>query len=228
MYYSQNNITGAITGELYAGMNLLADNRFEKINIVHIDIDVEVTSECKLAKIISATTTKDKVKVGEKFEIAVKIQPYRGKAMTKIIEYSLPEQFPKGRASLMVRGGASIAWIQTLIKQQQRDSSFLQDEMTKNKSLVQIVDEFNNQDNNQDIVIDIMPNFSQEKNKTKKIKKALENTTSASNPLDMLNPMAGLNNNKTFSSILFGTPFKKAIPTDFLINGDTMVMVEVE
>ena len=228
MFYSQNNITGATTGELYAGMNLLADNRFEKINIVHVDVDVDVTSECKLAKIISAKPGQEKVKAGEKFEIAVKIQPYRGKAQTKIIEYTIPEKFPKGKASLMVRGGASIAWIQAMIKQQQRDSSFLQEEMTRNKSLVQIVDEFNNQDNNQDIVVDILPNFPKEKNNGKQLKKALSNTQNENNPLEMLNPLAGVNNNKTFSSILFGSPFKKAVPTEYLVNGDTMVMVEVE
>lgn len=228
MFYSQNNITGAVTGEIYTGMNLLADNRFEKINIVHIDVDVDVTSDCKLAKIISAKSTQEKVKPGEKFEIAVKIQPYRGEVITKVLEYTLPKQFPKGKASLMVRGGASIAWIQALIKQQQKETGFLQEEMTKNKSLVQIVDEFNNQDNNQDIVIDILPNFSKEQNKNKKIKKALENKPAEPNPLEMLNPMSGLNNNKTFSSILFGSPFKKAVPTEFLVNGDTMIMVEVE
>lgn len=224
MFYSRQNIATVITDEIYAAMSMLADNIFSEVNINHVGVEIEITQACKLAKITGAQALKTKVQAGESIPLEVTYLPFRGTPSKTVLTYTIPKSQQPGPITLMVRGGASIAWIQALIKQQQKDSGFLQREIDKNKSFVQIIDEFNTQDSNQDIIVDIMPNFWT-KNSSKKTPKAEDKETP--NPMEMFNPMASLSGNKTFSSILFGSQFKKTVPTDYLVNGDAIIALEV-
>lgn len=218
MYYSPNNITGSITGELMSAMSLLGDNRFQSVDITNIVVDVHITSECKVVRIESAKLLEEKKYApGDLVDIEVTLHPYRSEPIKRVVEYQLPQNIEAGKVSLMVRGGASIAWIQALIKQyQQKDTNLLQREMSKSKSFARYIEEFNNQDSNQDIVVDIMPgyaDFAPNKNKESQSEVGKED----------LNPLLSAQ-----SSILSGSKNKKITTTEFLVTGDTTIVIEVD
>lgn len=217
MYYSSENITELITGELMNAMSLMGDNRFQSVDISNIIVDVHITSECKVVRIESAKLLEDKKYApGDVVDIQVSLQPYRSEPIKRIIEYKLPADLESGKVALMVRGGASIAWIQALIKQyQQKDTNLLQREMSKNKSFAKYIDEFNNQDRNQDIVVDIMPGYSSQ-SKSGKQEEQTDISQSSMNPI-----LAAQ------SSILSGSKDKGTTETEFLVTGDTIVMVDI-
>lgn len=218
MYYSPNNITGSITGELMSAMSLLGDNRFQSVDITNIVVDVHITPECKVVRIESAKLLEDKkYKAGDTVDIEVTLQPYRSEPIKRVVEYQLPKNIETENVSLMVRGGASIAWIQALVKQyQQKDTNLLQREMSKSKSFARYIDDFNSQDSNQDIVVDIMPSYADllnDKRQAAQSDLAKEET----NPL-----------RSAQSSILSGSKDKKVTTTEFLVTGDTTLLIEVE
>lgn len=218
MYYSSNNITTAVTSELMNAMSLLGDNRFQHVDITSIVVDVHITSECKVVRIESAKLLESKKYApGDNVDIEVTLQPYRSEPIKRVVEYTLPKNLEAGQLSLMVRGGASIAWIQTLIKQyQQKDTNSLQREMSKSKSFAQYIDEFNNQDSNQDIVVDIMPGYAEASvDKTKNTKTDLNK--------DEISTLLSAQ-----SSILSGSKNKKITTTEFLVTGDAKLLIEVE
>lgn len=224
MLYSQNNVVAGLTGELNNAMSLLNDNRFQGVNIKNIAVDIDITSACQVVRIATAQQFgAQSAAPGEKVDIQVTLEPYRDKKITRIVEYELPKDLPAGKVQLMVRGGASIAWIQALLKQQQKDITFLEREMGKDKSFGQYIDDFNNQDNNQDIVVDIMPEFltaakAAKQKKTSGEKSIPEKTGPDKTAADKLD----------VGNILFGSPNKKATPTEYLVTGDAMVTIEIK
>lgn len=218
MYYSPNNITTVLTGELMNAMSLLGDNRFQNVDITNIVVDVHISSECKVVRIESAKLLEQKKYApGDTVDIEVTLHPYRSEPIKRIVEYSLPKNLEAGNLSLMVRGGASIAWVQALIKQyQQKDTNHLQREMSKSKSFARYIDEFNNQDSNQDIVVDVMPGYADARSEQK------QNAKSEFNKEDA-NPILAAQ-----SSILSGSKDKKVTTTEFLVTGDTTLLIEIE
>ena len=217
MYYSPENITELITGELMNAMSLMGDNRFQNVDISNIVVDVHITSECKVVRIESAKLLEDKKYApGDVVDIQVSLQPYRSEPIKRIIEYKLPADLESGKLALMVRGGASIAWIQALIKQyQQKDTNLLQREMSKNKSFAKYIDEFNNQDRNQDIIVDIMPGYIG-------ANKNIQQDDQSDLSQGAMNPILAAQ-----SSILSGSKNKGTTETEFLVTGDTTLMVDV-
>ena len=87
---------------------LLAQNKFEKIDVYNIEANVVLGTEPEVAEIISARPQKLNVRAGEELAIDVELQPYRAEKFTRTVKFTVPKQQRPGKMALNVRGAA--AW----------------------------------------------------------------------------------------------------------------------
>lgn len=215
MYYSPTSVASLATAELGVAMDMLMNNRFQKINVNAISVDVEVVGEALVNKIIGASTKTTKAKPGDIVTIEITSSTYRGENIVEKLDYMIPKDYKEDKANLLIRGGASIAWVQALLEQQQKEQGLLKREIDKNKTLSQYIDEFNKMDSNNVVVIDILPTANKLTQKQME-KMAKEMTESA------------MTQQANIPSLLFGSPNKKSYPVNYIVNGDTRLTIEIE
>ena len=201
MYYADAGILKMISQELVQASTLLAQNKFEKIDIYNIEANVVLGAEPEVAEIITARPQKLEVRAGEELLIDVELQPYRAQKLTKTVKFTVPKQQPAGKMALNVRGGSSLAWMQELMKRQQEEG-IPAAKKPERRTLKDFIADINNADQNNDIIVDIA---------------ALPDP-------DM---MAEPQQDAGFSAALTGTPAKQKTTMNFIVDGSADIMVNV-
>lgn len=200
MYYADAGILKMISQELVQAATLLAQNKFEKIDVYNIEANVVLGTEPEVAEIISARPQKLNVRAGEELAIDVELQPYRAEKFTRTVKFTVPKQQRPGKMALNVRGGSSLAWMQELMKRQQEEG-IPAAKKPQRRTLKDFIADINNADQNNEIIVDIA---------------ALPDPD-----------MAAQQQDTGFAAALAGTPAKQKTTMNFIVDGTADIMVEI-
>lgn len=200
MYYGTENLEKVLVQELGESLKVLMNNKFEKLNVYGIKVDAEITEAVQVAEVVKLSAKERKVKAGEKLALSVTLKPFRGKEFTKEIEYTVPKT-ASGKLVLNVRGGSSVAWVMNLLRKQGNENNAEAPKEQKQKSIKDFINEVNTADKNNSLIIDIASGVK-----------------GAAQPAGE----AGL------AELLKGSPYKKVIPLDFIVDGEKELVLTVE
>ncbi|QJW45992.1 peptidase S55 SpoIVB [bacterium BFN5] len=153
MFYSPGSIGELTVAEFFDAMNLLANNKFNPVEIMDVKINISVSEERRTASIVEAHAASASAKPGDTVNLTVKLKPYRGEPVIQTIPVVIPPNQSVGPLMLEVRGGGLIPVTQLLLKQQGIDLSQGKD---KQKSFADVLKDFQTADHNNDIVVEIM------------------------------------------------------------------------
>lgn len=246
MFYSPASIGEAAVGEFLDAMSIITSNQYNSVDIMDVKINVSVSEERRTATIVEAKAKAITAHPGDKVDITVKIKPFRGEPISRVVTFDIPKNQPEGALTLEVRGGGMVPLLQLLSMRQGLDEELLT--LTKlkqkNKSFAEVIKEFVDRDRNNDIVVepfdmgvDEMPGNGKAKNNASNPKK--QGTTKVKKNASDMNEQenSSLQENavplKKDSKVSVGQDKKKAvkvkshISTDYIIDGDAQVVVNV-
>lgn len=198
MYYANAGIGKLINQELVEAGTILTQNKFEKVDIYGVNINIVLDDKAEVAEIISATAREKEAGPGDTIHIDVQLQPYRAPKVTKTVMFKIPKEQRKGKLPLTVRGGSSMAWIQNLLRKQREEGVPAQQKDTR-KTLNDFIKSINDADQNNDLIIDI-----------------------AAGQGDANAAQSG-----GFASMLEGSPMKQKTTMNFIVDGTTDIVVDV-
>ena len=199
MFYTNKNFEKVIMEELLEGMNIIVNNKFEKINLYNVDVDVEVSDEVQVAELTKVSCERKSFKPGDKARLKLQLRPFRGKEFTQFVEFEIPKKHHGGKLVLNIHGGANSSWVVNQLRKQKESDSQEAKKTRKNKFLADFVKEFNETDCNNSLIIDITGG------------------------------MSGLpKNDGDPATMLKGSPYKKVVPYDFIIDGEIELVLNVE
>ena len=199
MYYANAGIGKLINQELVEAGTILTQNKFEKVDIYGVNINIVLDDKAEVAEIISATAREKEAAPGDTIHIDVQLQPYRAPKVTKTVMFKIPKEQRDGKLPLTVRGGSSMAWIQNLLRKQREEGVPAQQKDTR-KTLNDFIKSINDADQNNDLIIDIAAG------------QGSPNTAA----------QAG-----GFASMLEGSPMKQKTTMNFIVDGTTDIVVDV-
>jgi hypothetical protein len=208
MFFNNADIAKATDGELAFACDMLMKNKFEKVNIFAVNVDVEMTSDFEVAEIVSAKTPNKKFKPGDSIPLIIEFKPYRAGNFTKKIEFKVPETQKAGPMHIIIRSGNAYVWLTKLIKKQQEEGVVAPNE-DKKLQFKEFLKDFNEADRNNEIIVDILPNV-------KKSTGAQPNAASAAN-----SAVTGIR------TMIKGSQYKQNYPLDFIANGEIELTVQV-
>ncbi len=203
MYYSNDSLLKNLDAELTEAVTILMQNKFEPVQIYGINVEAEVSDAVQVAEIFSVHASKTKVKPGEKVAIDVTMKPYRDEEFTKTVQFKVPKDHPGGKLALNVRGGSSMAWVLDLLRKQQSEGVPAAKKKETRRKLSDYIKSVNTADKNNELIIDV--------------------ATGMLKP----NPEAAAND-AGLAGMLQGSPFKQKYPFDFIIDGETELVLTVE
>jgi hypothetical protein len=223
MFYTAGSIGELTVAELFDALNLLANNKFNPVEIMDVKVNISVSEDRKTASILEARAATATAKPGDTVNLNVKLKPFRGDPVTKTVPVVIPKDQPAGPVMLEVRGGGLIPVTQLLLKQQGIDLSQGKD---RQKSFADILKDFQENDRNNELVVEIMD---------VKAGAYLENgdDVAAANPKQSTKtkPSAA----KANPVPIAGSPAvsdtnslnKTRLTTDYIIDNDTKVMLNI-
>lgn len=208
MFYNSNDIAKVTNGELAYACDMLMKNKFEKVNIFAINVDVEITSDFEVAEIVSAKIPNKKYKPGSMIPLLVEFKPYRSENFTKEITFKVPEEQKPGPMNIVIRGGNAYAWLTKLIKKQQEVSAGAP-VVTKKLKFQEFLDDFNEADSNNELVVDVLPNTAQKAGG--KVQEVMQ-----------VEPVK-----TSLPSMMKGSKDKQTYPLNFIANGDLEMIINI-
>lgn len=156
MIASKSNVAMKSMDDFYHILDKLQNNSFKEYNFADVAVNLDVTEDQKIARIIDASATPAIAAPGDNILIKVKLHTYRGKDVEKVLVYTLPEKTPIGTVDLEVRGGGEIP-LPYLIEQQKLN---LTDEVLSRLRVYKNFDDFFKKleqiDSNQQIVVEVL------------------------------------------------------------------------
>ena len=229
MFYSASDIGKLTDSELNVATDMLMNNRFDKVTIQDINVDVETTSGCEVAEMVGASAPSTAVQ-GGLLPITLTFKPYRAEEITRTINFRIPDKQPAGPMNLIVRSGNATTWIsKALSKRNSRnggnavqgqdggDGSAEDDSAMYQSSQRQFRDfltEFNDMDANNEVVVDLMPSYGDSRPSRRAAARAAGSSSGS-----MTSAITGL---------LKGSKYKQKFPMDFIITGESNVVVDVK
>jgi hypothetical protein len=245
MFYSDKSISADCIGELRELLAELTANRFNPVEILEIDVDVEVTEEKLLSSIIEAKADKIDVCAGDKINIEVTTRPYRGEVVKQIIAYTIPKDQQAGEMMLEVRGGSQQTLAEMINQQQQLANADLLQVLKltriKDTSFEEALKEMLETDCNNEIVIERL-DFPSEMMKQRSTNSTANPTDNSAKMVDLLTlsttssmPSMNFSASSTADKVVEANKEKKQsheqikfkVKTEYIIIGDTQVVVNV-
>lgn len=236
MFYSPANIGETAVGEFFEALNILMNNQFNPVDIMDVKVNVKVNAERKTASIVGAKAQTTAVKPGDTVPINVQFKPFRGEQITRTVNFTVPQDQAPGPLLLEVRGGGMVPLTQLLLSQQGLDATVLKGlkAKAKNKSFADTLNEFVSRDRNNTVVVEILD--TQNAGVSEEAKPAEEKAADTDVlPLSQEGDSAlkvkkkqGLTLDNKSQSVIGQTKSKAYITTDYIIDNDTQVLLNVE
>ncbi len=205
MYYAADNLLKTVDQELIDAANVLMQNKFEKVDIYGISVNAEVTEDVQVAEITRVTPRERMVRAGDQAALDVALKPYRGAEFTKTVLFKIPADHPAGKITLNVRGGSSLLWLQNLLRKQQEEGMPAAKSEIRH-SLDEFINTINKADKNNELIIDLA---------------AAQPRGSAQQAPE---PVPG---EGSFAGLLLGSPYKQKTAFDFIIDGESDIVLNV-
>ncbi|MBC8016827.1 MAG: peptidase S55 SpoIVB [Sporomusaceae bacterium] len=231
MFYSPANVGEAAVGELFDAMGMLASNQYNPIDITDVKINVTIDEERRTASIVEAQAKKSAASPGDTIDIEVKLKPFRGETITRTIPFTIPSDQPAGSLILEVRGGGMVPLLQLLSKSQGLDADLLMlgKPPEKDKKFEDVIKEFTKRDRNNDIVVEIAEmgiddvlgagKLEKKNRDSKKPERSTREQSDAALKKDVKETKAPDKDKHEKA--------KSYITTDYIIGGDTQVVINV-
>ena len=108
MYYSSDDIAIQATSEIPEIIDLIVNNYFEIVDLTAINIDIKIDNKRKIGRVEEVVLEDSSIKTGDYLKAKIKIRPFRGKLIEKMMTIQIPSDTPPGEALLMVNGGAEL------------------------------------------------------------------------------------------------------------------------
>jgi hypothetical protein len=108
MCYSSDDIAIKAITEIPEIIDLIVNNYFEMVNLTEINIDIKIDNKKKIGKIEEIVLEDSSIKPGDYLEAKIKIRPFRGESIEKMLAIQIPSDTPPGEALLMVNGGGEL------------------------------------------------------------------------------------------------------------------------
>jgi hypothetical protein len=230
MFYSPASIGEASVGEFLEAMSMITGNQYKPVDIMDVKINVSVSEEHRTATIVEAKAKALKAQPGDIIDIAVKLKPFRGEPISRVVSFEVPKNQPEGALTLEVRGGGMVPLLQ-LLKRQGLDESLLAIGKTKqrNQGFADVIKEFVDRDRNNDIVAEILDLGTDEVSGNSKIK---SNTGDGKQQESILLQKSEVNLKKepkesSGQNIRRQEKTKNHITTDYIIDGEAQVVINV-
>ena len=205
MFYANEALLKNLNQELSEAMTILMQNKFEPVQLYGIDVEAEVSSQVQVAEVFGVRAPAAAVKPGAKVPITVTLKPYRGEEFTKTVYFTVPKDHPGGKLALNVRGGSSMAWVMNLLRKQQSEGVPAAQKQEKRRKLEDFIKSVNTADKNNELIIDL-----------------------ASGQLSLKPEQAAAASEAGLAGMLQGSPFKQKYPFDFIIDGESEIVLNVE
>ena len=205
MFYSSDSLLKNLDQELTEAVTILMQNKFEPVQLYGIDVEAELSSQVQVAEVFGVRAPAGKVKPGERVPITVTLKPYRGEEFTKTVQFTVPKDHPGGKLALNVRGGSSMAWVMELLRKQQSEGVPAARKQEQRKKLADFIKSVNTADKNNELIIDL-----------------------ASGQLSVKPEQAAAAGEAGLAGMLQGSPFKQKYPFDFIIDGESEIVLTVE
>ena len=205
MFYANEALLKNLNQELSEAMTILMQNKFEPVQLYGIDVEAEVSSQVQVAEVFGVRAPAAAVKPGAKVPITVTLKPYRGEEFTETVYFTVPKDHPGGKLALNVRGGSSMAWVMNLLRKQQSEGVPAAQKQEKRRKLEDFIKSVNTADKNNELIIDL-----------------------ASGQLSLKPEQAAAASEAGLAGMLQGSPFKQKYPFDFIIDGESEIVLNVE
>jgi len=105
VFYHARDIGGAAMLELPEALRLLFANEFVRTGPLDVAIDVEVRQRRQTAAVTEAELERPRVRMGETLSVRVSLRPFQGPAETRLVEIAVPDGFPLGQTTVLIRAG---------------------------------------------------------------------------------------------------------------------------
>ena len=203
MYFDKESVVKPLPAELQETVQVLLQNKLEKVRITNIDVNVDASTEALIAEIKKVSVKEKEPKPGDTIHLHVTLKPYRDKEFVRTVAYKLPKD-AGGEVRLNVRGGASMAWVQELLRKQKEgeEDRAKKEEKKKDVKLSDYVREVNQADRNNDIIIEFAPDH-----KRKAVREEEEE--------------------ESLASLLKGGRNKQSVAIDYIVDGEQKVTVRL-
>ena len=205
MFYANEALLKNLNQELSEAMTILMQNKFEPVQLYGIDVEAEVSSQVQVAEVFGVRAPAAAVKPGAKVPITVTLKPYRGEEFTETVYFTVPKDHPGGKLALNVRGGSSMAWVMNLLRKQQSEGVPAAQKQEKRRKLEDFIKSVNTADKNNELIIDL-----------------------SSGQLSLKPEQAAAASEAGLAGMLQGSPFKQKYPFDFIIDGESEIVLNVE
>lgn len=205
MFYANEALLKNLNQELSEAMTILMQNKFEPVQLYGIDVEAEVSSQVQVAEVFGVRAPAAAVKPGVKVPITVTLKPYRGEEFTETVYFTVPKDHPGGKLALNVRGGSSMAWVMNLLRKQQSEGVPAAQKQEKRRKLEDFIKSVNTADKNNELIIDL-----------------------ASGQLSLKPEQSAAASEAGLAGMLQGSPFKQKYPFDFIIDGESEIVLNVE
>ena len=142
-------------------------------------------------------------KPGDTIHLQVTLKPYREKEFVRTVAYKLPKD-AGGEVRLNVRGGASMAWVQELLRKQKEgeEDRAKKEEKKKDVKLSDYIREVNQADRNNDIIVEFAPDHRQKAAREEEEEESL-------------------------AALLKGGRNKQSVAIDYIVDGEQKVTVRL-
>ncbi|MCS7233430.1 MAG: hypothetical protein N3C62_01430 [Synergistetes bacterium] len=207
-FYSGEDVSKEAFEAFKRDFFLILYNEFAEVFPLGVTIEAEFTAQPKVLWIKDVKVAKKEISRGEELIVKVKLLPYRGKGTEKEVKLRIPEDFPQGKAILMVRGGG--------IYPQGKNKGDKKEEKVY-KNLKDLLDDLRKEENNNEVIVEIVSsgdraNAQDKEGKGKLNSKDEENDESVENNEDLEESEDEQNREKKHQ-------VKVVFDTDFYVEG---------
>jgi len=108
MYYSSDDIAIQAISEIPEIIDLIVNNYFEIVDLTAINIDIKIDNKKKIGRVEEVILEDSSIKLGDHLKAKIKIRPFRGELIEKMLTIQIPPDTPPGEALLMVNGGGEL------------------------------------------------------------------------------------------------------------------------
>ncbi|WP_285719235.1 SpoIVB peptidase S55 domain-containing protein [Pelosinus sp. IPA-1] len=230
MFYSPASVGEAAVGEFLDAMTMISGNQYNPVDIMDVKVNVSISEERRTATIVEAKAKTLTAKPGETIDIGVKIKPFRGETITRVVPFTVPKEQPEGPLTLEVRGGGMVPIMQLLSKQQGLDEGLLllAKPKQKNQGFSDVIKEFVERDRNNEIVVEVFDmGVENIMGGSKVSKNSVDNKSQENTLIEQTSHMKQEIQDSSTKEIKKQNKAKNRIATDYIIDGDTQVLVTV-
>lgn len=163
LFYSDTDIAVWSLTDLLSGLELLVDNTLQDVNLEHLKIEMEISSERKTATIEKATPSTSHVRPGESVDVEVVIRPYRGPQEIRTMRIQIPPDIAPGLLTVTVRSGGAGYYVAkppvhtSILDPDEEEDEPMRSFISDAETLDDLIVEYMDRERNNEIVAEFYP-----------------------------------------------------------------------